>query len=82
MTGRFGGRLTDRAQAIASRRAEHARRRMIEDIAANALSGVTVAETAEGVALHGRGVVARYWGSVGRAADLQLRLLVARMGRQ
>ena len=81
MTNGFGGRLSARAHAIANRRAENARRRMIEAVAADPVRGVTVEVSAEDVVLRGRRLMARYWGSARHAADPQLRLLVARMGR-
>lgn len=81
MTNGFGGRLSARAHAIANRRAEKARRRMIEAVAADPVPGVTVEIAADGVALRGRRLMTRYWGSARHAADPQLQLLVARMGR-
>lgn len=81
MTAGFGGRLSARAHAIADRRAEKARRRMIEGIDIDPVPGVTAVMTADGVELRGRRLTARYWGSTRRAADPLLRLLVARMGR-
>lgn len=80
MTDGFGGRLLDRARHIARRAADGMADALVAAAEAELPHGVSIEKQHEGVALSGKRLRHRYWGSSARAPDEGLRGLIPKLG--